>query len=461
MTHTGQRSVQQWAVLWMAAVVCLLSLWRASDHVITLMQEEPFDHAIFAHTGHDFWQTGTLYPRVAEPYPTFMPGAAVFKFPPMYQLAIAPWVKHGITQQYYLTCYLGALALYVSAVLLIIRHATSCTRHITQQNTSRTTLFALLATTFAALYEPFYNSFTLLTGELLILFCCTVACLCLTTRPALAGFMIATAACTKLYPAFMLLAAVLLPTWPSRSRYIAGFAIGMAWWCGLSLAVFGWQEHAYYLQHVLPVLLQEKPMSLAGNLNPLFFIFQNGITHVFATQAFNGIRWLTLAGCLFVLYLHRKYRTGSSSPHHTLLFTCLLMTTMVIWLANSWIQYQLLLLPSALIALRLCLLHNKPGWLAFVGFVTLILLSSEELRDRMLLEALQNPVLFARALANNTPHWLLMAQHAPLAWITGFLHDLKPLAPYALWWTLACLTFHRTPVSTPSIATPIRTTAQT
>ena len=429
--------------LLLAGAVCVLSLWQAAEHIHTVMQEVPFDHAIFTQVGHAFWQSGELYPRVTAPYPTFMPGAAVFKFPPMYQLAIAPWVRHSITDAYYHAAYLVVLTLYVIAVLLLVQQVNRPFFSV-QRFSIDVALFPLLAITIASLYEPFYNSFMLLVGELPILFFCTVALTLLTTRSSFAGAIIATAACAKLYPAFLLLAVFLQPTHKQRLYFVTGFVAGAAFWCSLSIMLFGWQEHLYYWQHILPVLLQEKPMSLAGNLNIVFFLFPHGITHVMAEQVFHGIRLFLLAGCALMLFRYHRAAHHLNTPHHTVLAYSTLLTTMVLWLANTWIQYELLLLLPALVALQRCLAQRQPVLLICAALILLSLLSSDDLRDRLFNDALQDPALYTLVMNTPNPDWIFIATHTPIAWLTGVLHEYKPVAPYALWGLLGILFYQRT-----------------
>ncbi len=433
------------AAVWVIAAICG---FYAIERVSLLMQDPPFDHAIFTQAGHDFWRSGQFYPRVNEPYPTFLPGAAVFKFPPVYQLFIAPWVKDGITANYYRASYLFCLFCYTSGILLLCRF-------ILQKNAqpalSVTSCFKLCMTgliiAIACVFEPFFNGFMLLVGEIPIFFCCVLTLTLLDKKPAQAGACLALATTTKLYPVFMLLYAMSVLTAPHRNRFMAGFFAGAILLGTMTLLVFGWQEPLYYLTHILPTLLQEHPMGISENMSVIFFFFPDGITHVFAENVFLAIRLLTLGTLGWMVFRYRRY----SSDNDALLYG-LFITSMIICLANYWIQYEVLLLIPALLALITSLQRRQTGLFSCAAVVLLVLASSNELHDTLLQSALlenysREELTTALQTAAQEGRLPSLWETSRAAFIVKSLASVKPLTPYALWIVTACLLLTRRPHS--------------
>jgi len=409
------------------ALVTALCLFYAAERVNTVMLDEPFDHAIFARAGHNFWQTGQFYPRVDEPYPTFLPGAAVFKFPPVYQLYVAPWVKQGITVQYYHASYLTCLVLYILSVMLLCRHIL-----ISLQPTSRcfTVCFTGITVSTACLLEPFYSCLTLLAGEIPIFFCCVMALFFAKTRPLLAGVMIAIAATAKIYPVFMLLYVAALHSNKQRMYFFSGFIAGSSALLLLTLYFFGTPELIYYLTTVFPVLMKEHPMGISENINLIFFLFPDGITHFFAENAFIFIRLTTIAllGYITASSLKKKPR---NTLDNTLLYS-LLITSMVICLANYWLQYEVLLLAPSLVILGTTLRYKRYVLAIFSSVILLILISSTELADSLFNAHVNEPLAKIIEKIEIYGNFITRWKISPTAVLVAHLALIKPLAPYGL-----------------------------
>lgn len=419
-------------------VVTVLCLFYAADRVSGLMQDEPFDHAIFSKAGEQFALTGHFYPHVTEPYPTFLPGAAVFKFPPVYQLFIAPWVKNGITPAYYRNSYLACLFAYISGVLLLCRFA------LPKQGIGEKPLSPCLTVctisiliSVACVFEPFYSGFLLLVGEIPIFACCVLALVLSVRHPFFSGVLIALAACTKLYPIFMMLYALAALDTKPRFAWLAGFASSAILLWSLTLLLFGWQEPLYYITHILPVLLHEHPMGISENLSLIFFLFPDGITHVFAENMFTVIRIITLGLLALAIIFYKKHRTAT--PQHDALLYGLFITSMIICLANYWIQYEVLLLIPAVLVLTTSLQRRQPVLTMTAALLLLVLLSSQELDDTLMSAAAGPDLVSLLAKAEQKGYWLTMWETSPAAFVLMLLADIKPLAPYGLWVSSAWL----------------------
>ena len=75
--------------------------------------------------------------------------------------------------------------------------------------------------------------------------------------------MLSYVALIKIYPAFMLVYFIVRRQW----KVIEGCVYGGLFFVLLSVSLFGWQEHFYYLTVVLPVLLHEAISLQDTNLN--------------------------------------------------------------------------------------------------------------------------------------------------------------------------------------------------
>lgn len=427
---TPRRLPRTMDYLVMAAVLAVtaLCLAYAADRVVLMMRDTPFDHAIFATAGHAFWQSGQFYPRVDTPYPTFLPGAAVFKFPPVYQLYIAPWVKDGITATYYRNSYLLCLLSYAGGMGLLCHHVL---RALPSPSHCFCVCFTGIAISVACVFEPFYSGFLLLVGELPIFFCCVLALALMAKYPAWAGAAIAVAATAKLYPVFLLLYGVVLPSTDSRTSFVTGFASTAAGLWLTTVFVFGWQEPLYYLTHILPVLLQEHPMGISENLSLIFFLFPDGITHVFAENVFLLIRVITLSLLAWVTIRH--YRQPDKNALDDALLYGLFITSMLLCLANYWIQYEVLLLVPALLVLGTSWQREQPVLTGMASVLVLVLLSSNELENRSLAAYAQEPLTALTAKADQHGYLPALWETSRTAFLFAVIAPLKPLVPYGLW----------------------------
>lgn len=396
-----------------------------------ILTHEPLDLSIFVRHALRFWEQGEFYLRADDLYMTYLPGAAIFKFPPVYQLSVAPFLRHGIPAGFYPANYAVTAALYIGTVCLSLLCLLPLAGASSPQRTERLVrrlLFAGMALTLAALFEPFYHSLHLVNAEIAVGFCAVLFFLLLRRHPVVAGGLLSVTATAKLYPGILLLYGLRSQTWP----LLAGFSVGASALCLLSLVVFGWPEWEYFLFSVLPLLLNEHPMGTSENLNVIFFLFPGGITHAFSRQAFAVVRALMLLAMLVVLWRSRR----NDRMQDLLLFNLFLVAVVAI-LPNYWPSYQVLLLMPCLTALCLALQQARPWRLLLAAATAFVLMSSGALFEATLytyysgtLEALsarEAAVGFAR----------MLGEASPVAALVFYAQRLQPLAPYVLWVLLA------------------------
>src|SRR5690606_6027170 len=97
---------------------CAVFTYRVYSHYYQM----PIDYLIFLKTAKDFQETGKLYQRV-ENYPEqYGPSAAIYKFPPPFQLAFVPLAKlpQEINQLSLLKPLL--IGMYLLSLLLLYRY---------------------------------------------------------------------------------------------------------------------------------------------------------------------------------------------------------------------------------------------------------------------------------------------------------------------------------------------------
>ena len=249
--------------------------------------------------------------------------------------------------------------------------------------------------------------------------------------------MIAIAATAKIYPVFLLLYAAILHSNKQRMYFVCGFIAGCFLLLSLTLYFFGKSELIYYLTTVLPILMKEHPIGIFENINLIFFLFPDGITHIFAENTFTCIRFTTIA-LLSYITARALQKNPRNALDDTLLYS-LLITSMVIFLANYWLQYEVLLLAPSLVILATTL-RNKCYLLAgFSSVILLTLISSAELADAMFAASINEPL--TTILEKTALNGVLITQWeiSPIAVLLAHLAPLKPLVPYCLFITTGFL----------------------
>jgi hypothetical protein len=171
----------------------------------------------------------------------------------------------------------------------------------------------------------------------------------LARRDILGGLPIGLGAMLKVYPAFLLLYFVVRRRWKLIAA-ILGSAILLQ---AASLLVIGLQENQAYFFRILPTMLGEtskvatQNLALGRYLQELF-----GLAPFAAKRVAQGLVLILLG--LFFYATSRGRRNGPDRDRTALEFS-LFLALILLWMPNSWISYQLLLLPLYLTLLRAAL----------------------------------------------------------------------------------------------------------
>lgn len=124
----------------------------------------------------------------------------------------------------------------------------------------------------------------------------------------------------------------------------------------------------------------------------------------------------------------------------------LLITSMIICLANYWIQYEVLLLIPATLVLATSLQRHHAVMSCVAALLWLLLLSSNELDDNLLLAYAQEPLATLAAKAEQQGVVQTLWATSRTAFLFTVIAPLKPLAPYGLWLASARLLLQAPPV---------------
>lgn len=403
------------------------SLYFLVSQLIPIYQKPfSFDMRLFASAGADFWKTGQLYERSANLAETYRPGAPVFKFPPPYQIFLAPWLHGGIPASFYTVARTLAILAYLAAAGLCLHLA----KPATAPGQSRLPFF-ILAIPLVCLLSSFYDALRGLSTEIPLLFLLVLAFAWRERKPFQAGLLLAIAVTTKLYPAFMLAWFFLRAPWRSVA---AGFVAGCAAILLASIALFGVGEHAFFAQQVLPVLLQEKPVVHSLNLTILQFLHTHGLLADMSLPFFNASRIL-LGGTLLAALL----RGRQGDPRQEALLYALTLVTMLLCLPNYWLQYHVLLLFPLLVLFGHWMQQRQWGQLALFLPVLVCLAAEPEWAHDLLQQAFGSEAGMARVIAQESAqHGALVTllRHSPLGVLVSACVELRPLAPLAIWLAL-------------------------
>lgn len=192
-------------------------------------------HALYRAVGRFFFEGGPLYdlPLLAD-----NPLTDTFKYPPTFGALIAPFASMSFVAAF-VSWRLLNLGLLVVSVLLLLRAGRAPLRSWAGAG------LLLLVFSHEAIYD------TLRHGQVdLILLALAAAALLssVNNRDALSGAWLGLAAAVKLYPAFLLLPALVRGRW---AAILGATGAGLAA-LALSLAIFGWEPHRQFLAAVLP-----------------------------------------------------------------------------------------------------------------------------------------------------------------------------------------------------------------
>jgi hypothetical protein len=294
------------------------------------------DFPIFTRHAEHFLETGELYVH-ADNLAAYAPGTAVYKFPPTYVMFLLPLVHDGIPEMLYYYHWAFLLAVYLGAVALALRVL----------RPSRSGLFLLWGALMALNLEPFFETLwrQQLEIPLLLLF---VVCLwaLLTKRDLPGGVAVGLGAMLKVYPAFVLLYLAARRRWKLIAVCL-GAALLLQ---GASLVVIGLPPNQVYFSRILPEMLSETSKVIGHNLAAGRYLQEwFGFEPMAAKRIGQGLALGLLA--LFFWAAHHRRGDGRRERQLALEYS-LFLALMLVWMPNSWFNYQLLLLPLYLVLLR-------------------------------------------------------------------------------------------------------------
>jgi hypothetical protein len=342
------------------ALLSLASTWNFASRNINSFYEVPIDFLTFVKAAENFTETGELYQRVDNYPDRYHPSAVIYKFPPPYQFNTYPFANIEKTTKamsvtvmkiFFMVCFVGTgMLLYIQAIKTF------------QLDDFRKIILASLITITLGNFTPFLEAIRWLIIEIpatLLLF----AGFMITTRlPRISGAICAYFACIKLYPVFIFGYYLYRKNIKALQGFIAAcLVIGL-----FSLWLFGWQEHVFYLTHILPVLLNEPVILKNVNMNLEMFFYHLGIIDNI-TGNIHSITRLAFLVC-FVFILYRSYRHLENGAFQLLTF-CLFICTMFFCFPNYWPQYQVyMIIPLFTLFAYSLTLPTRP---AIVNFVVL------------------------------------------------------------------------------------------
>lgn len=307
-----------------------ISAWRVSQN----FYQTPIDFLIFLKAGKDFQEHGRLYQRAENIQEKYHPSAAIFKFPPAFQLALIPLLdvpKHVDLLLIMKLSFIGLYALSLGFLFVYLKNHFSLSQ-------KAQLYFGCLLTIISCWTMSFYECLRWLLTEIPLLFIFVSSFVLLQHkryRPMLSGALLAYAACIKIYPAFLLgYLAIQRHSWA-----VLGAVIGTIIVSFLSLWIFGIQEHIFYATKLLPVLLDEPVISKWINLNLEKFLYGFGVIDDITGYWFQAFRLLFLSGLLWIGLKNQRYWLQEPLSGFSMF-----VTTMFFCFPNYWPQYQIFLL---------------------------------------------------------------------------------------------------------------------
>jgi len=336
----------------------LLSMGVFSYRIYSNYYQMPIDYLIFLKTARDFQDTGMLYKRVDDYTEKYGPSAAIYKFPPPFQLAFVPLAKlpREVNQLTYIKPLL--IGMYILSLILLYRHLAA---NVLTSGKQRFYFGSLLLIT-ACWFMPFFESIRWLLAEIPILLILIMAFVMEKKGKILAffsGAAIAFISCIKIYPAFMAGNFLRQKNYPGLTGLISGVLIAFL----ASIYFFGIEEHIFYFSHILPVLLNEEITTKWINLNFEKFLFSMGIISETKGWIFATIRLIFISAFIALLIKQHKRLVNNAFLAFSF-FIC----TMFFCFPNYWPQYQIyLLIPIAYLIASYLKNQEKPAWAAILG----------------------------------------------------------------------------------------------
>lgn len=278
--------------------------------------------------------------KTTGPLEEFQPGSPWFKFPPIYLLDYIPFVyafSPNHVPSYFVN--IDGITDWLRP-LHVLRYLTAVVTLMIMLNRSKSLDFFLLGIGIACAYSPFFESLYGLIFDNLLLFLCSIILLAAKTgRSRLVGILIAIAAMLKIYPAVLVLPALIQRDW----RCLAAIASSSAVLLLVGILVFGLPENIFYYCKLLPLLMRETSVASSDNLALGRFFVLYAPSAETGMQYFYIFRSCMTAATAVILY---RSRTAFTIEENGL---AALMCLMLINLPNVWPNYQLILILPILV----------------------------------------------------------------------------------------------------------------
>jgi len=411
-------------------ILSLASIFSFAYRNHSSFYETPIDFLIFIHAGDNFKTTGQLYERADNYADKYHPSAAIYKFPPAFQLMLMPLLElpESINAQAFMRLLLTGM--YVLSLALLFFYI----RHHFKLRAEQTLYFGATLTIIGCWFMPFFESIRWLLTEIPLLLLFIVSFLLLTKNrfsSGTSGALLAYAACAKIYPLFLFGYHLFQSFLHKKSAAIWGFIAGVIGTLALALYFYGIDEHAFYLKNILPVLLNEPITDKWVNLNIEKFLFVTGVIPKVTGSIFPIIRALFVGGLVLCLFSFRQ----PLAKKEWLVFS-LFATTMFFCFPNYWPQYQIyLIIPIAFLSATY-IKNNKPFLLAvlLISISTLFvpdLLWKTILNWDLARQGLDIEMVGKESYLYGTN--LTLLKYSPATWLFYYLYEYRAVTPVVLW----------------------------
>jgi len=343
------------------------------------------DMPIFLNAARNFLFEGVLYNPTLSDYG---PAAAIYKYPPLLAALLLPIADSNRDSVLY-----GIWAIQVAVFFLAVLYGVYILRP-----PRRVALYFFTAFTISFHFTPFFETLWGLQMETLIL-ALLIACIGFIQKKYYfpAGAMIAVASLLKIYPAFMMIFFLF------RFRLSAWFGFFWTLLCiiGLMVIIFGYEENYWYVTELLPMLIDEPLLIINENANlarlllSLDFLDNSSSSSIFS----RGLCAVVISLVGGFLLCRRNLVFDKELDE---IIFALLISLVLFWLANSWLNYQMLLLIPFWVLVSYAACSAYIGlwlWIA-VGFVATFFTPSMSVNGFFLFPEHWHSVLSAyRALA--------------------------------------------------------------
>jgi len=353
---------QRQALSFVLATLIALSVARFG-YALYLVHSLGFgDFYLFWEQTLSFLDTGRLYPYTS--LAAYEPGASVFKFPPLYAVFLIPPALAGVGHSIFDYHFAVQLTLYLAFVGMAVFMFRG----------RKPWLAAALIAIMSFSFEPFIESIDVLQLEVPFLTLLTLCLFCFQRgKDGWAGALLGLCAMLKIYPGFLLLFFVVRRRW----RVVIAFGASAASLLIVNVLVVGLRETSVYYFEVLPVLLGETSIVTLENLGIgryLQSLLGLGAGPAKALGTLAALPFLVVSA----LAVHANRDLRSRGNLAALEFS-LFIPVMLLWMPNSWVNYQLLLLlPMAVVVgCSVATVRERAAPLALVSAAYLLTLFSE------------------------------------------------------------------------------------